>query len=87
MDILGYSRTLQLSRQQDKTVQRRKSVHKVQMALKRQRKTKRNKFDKKKDRLLPARLTIQRLAAHVKGLSQKYARVGPLKRTEIPKMI
>ena len=56
------------------------------MALKRQRKTKRNKFDKKKDRLLPARLTIQRLAAHVKGLSQKYARVGPLKRTEIPKM-
>lgn len=81
MDILGYSQALQLARQQDKTAQRRKSVHKAQMAFKRQRKTERSKVDKKKDRLLPARLTIQRLAAQVKGSSQKYARVGPLKRT------
>ena len=57
--------------------------YQAQMALKRQRKTERNKVDKK-DRLLPARLTIQRLASQVKGSSQKYARMGPLKRTEIP---
>ena len=58
--------------------------YQAQMALKRQRKTERNKVDKKKDRLLPARLTIQRLASQVKGSSQKYARMGPLKRIEIP---
>ena len=58
--------------------------YQAQMALKRQRKTERNKVDKKKDRFLPARLTIQRQAAQVKGSSQKYARMGPLKRIEIP---
>ena len=58
--------------------------YQAQMALKRQGKTERNKADKKKDRLLPARLTIQRLASQVKGSSQKYARMGPLKRIEIP---
>ena len=40
--------------------------YQAQMALKRQRKTERNKADKKKNRLLPARLTIQRLASQVK---------------------
>ena len=57
--------------------------YQAQMALKRQRKTEKNKVNKKKDRLLPARLTIQHLAAQVKGSLQKYARMGPLKRVYI----
>ncbi|CAB3984462.1 transient receptor potential cation channel subfamily M member 6-like [Paramuricea clavata] len=50
------------------------------MATKRTRKTERNKG---KDRLLPEKLTIQRLAPQVKGSSQKYARMGPLKRVDV----
>ena len=83
MDILGYSRALQHFRQQDKTVQRRKSVHKVQNGFEKTNKN-REKQSWQIDRLLPTRLTIQRLAAQGKGSSQKHARVGPLKRTEIP---
>ena len=36
-----------------------------------------------KDRLLPEKLTIQRLTPQVKGSSQKYARMGPLKRVDV----
>jgi hypothetical protein len=50
------------------------------MAMKRTRKTERNKG---KDRLLPEKLTIQRLAPQVKGSSQKYARMGLLKRVDV----
>ena len=53
------------------------------MAQKRQTKVKRKKLPKKKERILPTKLTIQRLAAQVKGSSQKYARMGPLKCVEI----
>jgi hypothetical protein len=38
---------------------------------------------KGKDRLVPEKLTIQRLSAQVKGSSQKYARMGPLKRVDV----
>lgn len=57
--------------------------YQAEMALKRQRKTEKKGGNKNKDRLLPARLTIQRLTAQVKGSSQKYARMGPLKRVDI----
>jgi hypothetical protein len=50
------------------------------MAQKRQRKAEKNKSYKGKERILPAKLTIQRLSAQVKGSSQKYATMGPLKR-------
>ncbi|CAB4030489.1 Hypothetical predicted protein, partial [Paramuricea clavata] len=40
------------------------------MAAKRTRKTERNKLGKGKDRLVPEKLTIQRLLAQVKGSSQ-----------------
>ena len=50
--------------------------YEAQMALKRQRKTEKTRVNKNKDRLLPSRLTIQRLSAQVKGSSQKYARMG-----------
>ena len=53
------------------------------MAQKRQTKVERKKLAKGKERILPTKLTIQRLAAQVKGSSQKYARMGPLKRVEI----
>jgi hypothetical protein len=53
------------------------------MAAKRTRKTDKNKLGKGKDRLLPEKLTIQRLSAQVKGPSQKYARMGPLKRVDV----
>ena len=53
------------------------------MARKRQRKVEKNKSCKDKERMLPTKLTIQRLSAQVKGSSQKYARMGPLKRVEI----
>ena len=58
--------------------------YEAQMALKRQRKTEKTRVNKNKDRLLPSRLTIQRLSAQVKGSSQKYARMGPLRRVDIP---
>ena len=51
------------------------------MAQKRQTKVERKKLAR--ERILPTKLTIQRLAAQVKGSSQKYARMGPLKRVEI----
>lgn len=53
------------------------------MARKRQRKVEKNKSCMGKERMLPTKLTIQRLSAQVKGSSQKYARMGPLKRVEI----
>lgn len=53
------------------------------MAVKRTRKTEKNRPSKGKDRLLPEKLTIQRLSAQVKGSSQKYARMGPLKRVDV----
>ena len=43
------------------------------MAAKRTRITERNKPGKGKDRLVPEKLTIQRLSAQVKASSQKYA--------------
>ena len=52
------------------------------MAQKRQRKAEKNKSYKGKERILPAKLTIQRLSAQVKGSSQKHARMGPLKGVE-----
>ena len=57
--------------------------YQAEMALKRCRKTEKKSGNKNKDRLLPSRLTIQRLSAQVKGSSQKYARMGPLKRVEV----
>jgi hypothetical protein len=56
--------------------------YEAEMALKRRRKTEKS-GNKNKDRLLPSRLTIQRLSAQVKGSSQKYARMGPLKRVDV----
>jgi hypothetical protein len=53
------------------------------MAEKRKRKNEKNKSNKGKERLLPPKLTIQRLSAQVKGSSQKYARMGPLKRVDV----
>ena len=53
------------------------------VALKRQKKTEKSKLTKGKGRLLPAKLSIQRLSAQVKGSSQKYARIGPLKRVDV----
>ena len=53
------------------------------MAQKRQTKVERKKLAKGKERILPTKLTIQRLVAQVKGSSQKYVRMGPLKRVEI----
>ena len=54
--------------------------HQKIMAAKR---AERNKPGKGKDRLVPEKLTIQRLSAQVKGSSQKYARMGPLKRVDV----
>ena len=53
------------------------------MAAKRTGKTEKNKSGKGKDRLLPVKLTIQRLSAQVKGSSQKYSRMGPLKSVDV----
>ena len=55
----------------------------AEMALKRRRNTEKKGGNKNKDRLLPSPLTIQRLSAQVKGSSQKYARMGPLKRVDV----
>ena len=41
--------------------------YEAMMAQKRQRKAEKSKSDKGKERLLPPKLTIQRLSAHVKG--------------------
>ena len=57
--------------------------YEAMMAQKRQRKAEKSKSDKGKERLLPPKLTIQRLSAQVKGSSQKYARMGPLKRVDV----
>ena len=57
--------------------------YQAMMALKRQKKTEKSKLTKGKGRLLPAKLSIQRLSAQVKGSSQKYARMGPLKRVDV----
>jgi hypothetical protein len=57
--------------------------YEAEMALKRRRNTEKKGGNKNKDRLLPSRLTIQRLSAQVKGSSQKYARMGPLKRVDV----
>ena len=57
--------------------------YEAMMAPKRKRKAEKSKSDKGKERLLPPKLTIQTLSAQVKGSSQKYARMGPLKRVDV----
>ena len=57
--------------------------YETMMAQKRQRKAEKSKSNKGKERLLPPKLTIQRLSAQVKGSSQKYARMRPLKRVDV----
>ena len=66
----------------DKDKEEFKKYQKI-MAVKRTRKAEKNKPGKGKDRLLPEKLTIQRLSAQVKGSSQKYSRMGPLKRVDV----
>ena len=66
----------------DKDKEQFKKYQKI-MAVKRTRKAEKNKPGKGKDWLLPEKRTIQQLSAQVKGSSQKYSRMGPLKRVDV----